>query len=160
MRLNLGCGEYRAEGWVNVDAFGGARADVIADLADLPFEDGLATHVYAGHVLEHIAPVDIPAVLREMRRVLAADGQFCAVGPDCDRIDPARDPDLYRMAAEGHDGIGLNPHAPHLWSCTETRLLKYVRAVFPGAAAVLVAEVPEPWPVVTRTEAWQCAVLA
>lgn len=158
MRLNLGCGEHYAPGWTNVDAFGGVRADVYAPLDALPFDDGSATHVYCGHVLEHIAPVDLPAVLREIRRVL--DGEFCAVGPDCDRIDPAREPDLYAMAAEGHDGIGINPHAPHLWTCTETKLLAFVRAVFPSARPVLVAEVPEPWPVVARGEAWQCALLA
>lgn len=160
MRLNLGCGDHPADGWVNVDAWGGARADVFAPLDTLPFDDGAAELVYAGHVLEHIHQDDLPAVLGEIRRVLAPSGRFCAVGPDCDRIDPAIDPDLYRMAAEGHDGIGLNPHAPHLWSCTETLLLTHIRRVFPDARPVLVADVPEPWPVTIRTEAWQCAVIA
>lgn len=159
LKLNLGCGEHYAPGWVNIDAFGGVRADVFANLDALPYPDSSAELVYAGHVLEHIHPDDLPAVLREVRRVLAPGGQFCAVGPDCDRIDPVREPDLYRMAGEGHDGIGLNPHAPHLWSCTEALLLTYVRRVFPTATAVLVAAVPEPWPVVARGEAWQCAIL-
>ena len=159
MRLNLGCGDHYADGWVNVDAFGGVRADTYAQLGALPFPDGSAEFVYCGHVLEHIAPADLPAVLGEVRRVLAPGGLFCAVGPDCDRIDPAREPDLWRMASAGHDGIGLNPHAPHLWSCTETLLLAHVRAVFPTARPVLVADVPQPWPVVARGEAWQCAVL-
>lgn len=160
MRLNLGCGDYPAADWVNVDAYGGAKADVFSGLDDLPFGDGSATHVYLGHVLEHIAVADLPAVLVEVRRVLAPDGALCAVGPDCDRIDARIDPALFKVASQGHDGIGLNPHAAHLWSCTEALLLEYLRPTFPSVRAVLVADVPQPWPVVVRSEAWQCAALA
>lgn len=158
MRLNLGCGEYHAEGWVNVDAYT-STVDVRARLEALPFLDGSATHVYCGHVLEHIAPIDLPAVLVEIRRVLAADGEFCVVGPDCDRIDPAKEPDLYAIAAK-HVTTLDNPHGSHLWTCTEAKLLSYIQAVFPGARAVLVAEVPETWPGVVRHASWQCAVIA
>lgn len=160
MKLNLGCGEHHVDGWVNVDAFDGSRADVITDIGTLPFIDGAASHIYAGHVLEHVHPDGLAAVLREIRRVLAPNGKLCIVGPDCDRIDAAKDPALYAMASEGHDGLGINPYAPHMWSCTESLLLAHLRGYFPGAAPVLVADVPESWPVVCRTEAWQCAVLA
>lgn len=160
MKLNLGCGEHHADGWVNVDGFEGSRADVITDIRTLPFTDGSASHIYAGHVLEHVHPDALPDVLREIRRVLAPDGQLCIVGPDCDRIDRDKDSALYAMAAEGHDGLGINPYAPHLWSCTEALILAYLGECFPDATPIPVADVPECWPVVCRTEAWQCAILA
>lgn len=159
MKLNLGCGEYPAAGWVNVDGWDGSKADVFASLDALPFAGGSASRVYAGHVLEHVHPDQLGGVLAEIRRVLADDGQFCAVGPDCDRIDPIATPELYAMAAAGRDGIGVNPRADHLWTCTEVLMLAHIRSVFPAARPVLIADVPEPWPVVSRI-GWQCAVLA
>jgi predicted SAM-dependent methyltransferase len=157
VRLNLGCGNFPAAGWVNVDSFSDSGADVIASLDSLPFTDGSAEMVYAGHVLEHVAPKDLSVVLREIRRVLTVDGQFCAVGPDLDRIDGKADPSLYRDALHGGHRW---PGDEHRWGCTETLLLTYIRDVFPHAVPLLVADVPEPWPVTTRVEAWQCAVRA
>ena len=157
MLLNIGSGDFPAKGWVNVDAYAGVNPDVLAGLDSMPFETDSADMVYAGHVLEHIAPEDLPAILSEVRRVLKPGGRFAAVGPDVDRIDPIAQPDLFRMASKGHDGLGVNPHAPHLWDCTEARLLSAVRDVFPKARAVLVADLPEDWPVVSRVD-WQCAV--
>lgn len=160
MRLNLGCGDSPAAGWVNVDAWGGARADVLCDLGSLPFADGSFDMVYAGHVLEHVELTAVGMMLREVRRVLADGGTFCAVGPDCDRIDPVTQPDLYLLASSATDGgEGANPLAQHRWDCTESRLLDEVRAVFPSASAVLVADVPEPFPTF-RAADWQCAVIA
>lgn len=45
----------------------------------LPFEDGCFDRVLAIHVLEHLP--NLPAALREIRRVLRADGQLCVVIP-------------------------------------------------------------------------------
>jgi SAM-dependent methyltransferase len=45
---------------------------VVADVADLPFEDGSADVVLAMHMLYHVP--DIPAALDELRRVLAPGG--------------------------------------------------------------------------------------
>ena len=161
MKLNLGSGDHPVPGWVNIDAFGGARADMFADLRHLPFRDDSMSHIYAGHVLEHIPPDDLPAVLAEVRRVLAPSGRFCVVGPDCDRIDPQKEPDLYLAASSAVDGgEGVNPFAYHLWDCTETRMLAHIGRVFPSAQAVPVADVPEEWPVLVRSAAWQCAVIA
>lgn len=45
---------------------------VVADVAELPFEDGSADVVLAMHMLYHVP--DIPAALDELQRVLAPDG--------------------------------------------------------------------------------------
>jgi DNA-binding transcriptional MerR regulator/ubiquinone/menaquinone biosynthesis C-methylase UbiE len=45
------------------------------DCHSIPYEDGSFDIVYANHLLFYCA--DIPAVLREARRVLKADGLFC-----------------------------------------------------------------------------------
>lgn len=162
MRVNLGSGDYPAPDWTNIDAYPGVNPDIVASVtapAGLPFGDASVDAVYAGHVLEHIDPADLPAALAEIRRVLRPGGRFAAVGPDLDRIDPLASPDLYRQAGAGHDGIGVNPYAPHLWGCTEKQLLAYVQAVFPDARAVPIADLDRFWPAVSRVW-WQCAVEA
>lgn len=88
--LNLGCGDRRHDDWVNADLMPVA-ADVLAiDLRKpLPFPDGSFEGVYASHVLEHLAPIEALALLRECRRVLRPKGTVRVVVPDLERI--ARD---------------------------------------------------------------------
>lgn len=160
MKLNLGCGEYPADGWTNVDSYPGVNPDVVADLVSLPFDDGSADAVYCGHCLEHNGPGELPAILAEIRRVLKPGGELCVVAPDLDRIDPVQQAVLYRMADVGGDGDTGNPRGSHRWGCTETALLAQVRDVFPDAHPVPVGELEgRPWPVVSYV-GWQCAVLA
>ncbi|MBK9493929.1 MAG: methyltransferase domain-containing protein [Xanthomonadales bacterium] len=56
------------------------RLDVIERL---PFDDAVASHVYASHLLEHLMyPGQVAAFLRECRRVLVPDGVLRLVVPD------------------------------------------------------------------------------
>jgi len=74
---------------------------VEGDAAYLPFADGTFRAVIANHTFEHFD--DLPAVLREVRRVLQTDGALFVSVPDastlCDR--------LYRWLA--HGGGHVNP---------------------------------------------------
>lgn len=73
MRLNLGAGGQRLEGWTSLDRAG--DVDVIAELTDpLPFEGGSCEAVLAHHVLCMIPPEALPNLLSEIRRVLQPDG--------------------------------------------------------------------------------------
>lgn len=56
MKLNLGCGFRKAEGYVNVDLQAAAEPDLVLDLEDLPWPwpDGAIAHIRAHHVLEHL----------------------------------------------------------------------------------------------------------
>jgi ubiquinone/menaquinone biosynthesis C-methylase UbiE len=56
------------------------RIDLVrGDARDLPVPDGAADLVYAEDVLELFGPADLRTVLSEVRRVLGAGGQLCAV---------------------------------------------------------------------------------
>ena len=153
MRLNLGCGEFPARRWVNVDSWPGVRPDVAASLLALPFRDRSASRVYAGHVLEHLDyHLEVPDALAEVRRVLTPGGRAVFVTPDCDRATGM--PEHHGAVHGGHRW----PGDEHKWAASESRLLAAVQVWFPGARAVPIGDVPAGWPVVSRA-AWQCAVI-
>lgn len=155
-RLNVGCGEFYADGWVNVDlaADEHRHPDVIADVRSLPFDDGTIARVFCGHLLEHLPRGQVPRALRELARVLAPGGELLVVGPAIERA----------TTDDERDGITLGacrwPHDAHRWVPTADRTLEVVRNVFPDAHPVDVQDIDgERWPITSRV-GWQCAVLA
>lgn len=154
MRVNLGCGEYKADGWVNVDCYAGVAPDVVAELGRLPFDDGEADQIYAGHVFEHVAMERLPMVLLEVARVLASDGTLMVVGPDLDRA-LASWPEVVDEIKSGPSGSW--PGAAHLWDCRESLMLQVLIDAGFEAAPLSIEAVPSAWPVVSRI-GWQFAI--
>ena len=158
MRLNLGCGAYPADGWVNVDLRDdGPKPDVVADLADLPFDDGSADAVYAGHVFEHVGLEDIPAALQEIDRVLVSDGVLMIVGPDLARAETSY-PEAIPDIVPG-DPNPDRPGEAHLWESRESLMLQILTDNGWTAKPLPIMAVPYPWPVVSRI-GWQFAIEA
>tara|TARA_Y100001936_G_scaffold137138_1_gene133922 strand:- start:47 stop:643 length:597 start_codon:yes stop_codon:yes gene_type:complete len=73
VRINLGSGSDKREGYVNIDAFA-EQADIRSDLCTLGIQAGSASEVYCSHVLEHLSEHQVLNALGEMRRVLSPDG--------------------------------------------------------------------------------------
>jgi predicted SAM-dependent methyltransferase len=85
LRLNLGSGPGRIDGWTNVDIVG-MHPDLHWDLRrDLPFPDACAEAVFLEHVLEHIPLAGVVRVLDEARRVLKPGGIVRVGVPDFGR---------------------------------------------------------------------------
>lgn len=82
IRLELGAGMNRLEGWTTIDRNG--LCDLDLDLtAPLPFPDGSVTSVYSSHVLEHfLYPRPMMDLLAECRRVLIPGGQLSVAVPN------------------------------------------------------------------------------
>lgn len=73
-KLNIGCGAFKIEGFLNLDADPRAEPDVVYDLNNLPypFPSGSFDVIEANHILEHL---DDPfAVMTELHRLLAIGG--------------------------------------------------------------------------------------
>lgn len=91
MKLNLGCGNKRKEGFVGVDAFECEAVDVIADLNDhLPFDDDSVDEVWMDNVIEHIP--DIPKLFKEIHRICIQGAQITIMTPHFASIASWRDP--------------------------------------------------------------------
>lgn len=73
-KLNLGCGEFKKEGFVNVDGRNDVDAEVVHDLDvfPYPFKDNSFSHVEADHVLEHLH--DPFGVMNEIHRITKRGG--------------------------------------------------------------------------------------
>lgn len=84
MKLHVGAGASRLEGWVNVDVF---PAELSLNVnRPLPFADGSARLIFASHILEHLYyPGEALRFLRECRRLLAAGGRLRLIVPDIEK---------------------------------------------------------------------------
>lgn len=84
-KLNLGCGRFKKEGFVNVDGDASCSPDVLHDLNSFPypFRSGEFEVIEADHVLEHLQ--DPVAAMREMRRLLAPTGRLTVRVPHFSR---------------------------------------------------------------------------
>jgi len=68
MKLNIGCGRQKIDGYINCDISKEVNPDVLVDLErTLPFEDNSINEILLNRVLEHtIKPIDI---FKELYRV-------------------------------------------------------------------------------------------
>lgn len=166
MRLNVGCGEFLAAGWTNMDMVVTdiIHPDLVMDLYDLPDSITGLTAVYCGHVMEHIPPERIVAVLSDLRARMVSGAGIACVGPDIDRATAMysagqMDKATFDMC-HAHVGDKQWFGDYHYWACRESELAAYMQeAGFSDVHAVpLDSAELDPYPVTSRV-AWQCAVV-
>jgi len=76
MKLNIGCGRNKKEGYINIDKNPVFEPDIIRDITrGLPFNDDSIDEIYTSHCLEHIdSGEDIIFVMNELYRALKPEG--------------------------------------------------------------------------------------
>lgn len=85
LRLHVGAGRHRLDGWVNLDIQALPGVDVVADVrAGLDYENVDA--IYAEHFLEHLALDDALGFLLECHRVLRPGGWLRLSTPNLDWV--------------------------------------------------------------------------
>lgn len=103
-RINIGAGDWKCPGWVNLDypSEWYAKAqnenefipyDIRNDV--LPFDNEVVQQIYCSHVIEHIENTFIATLFREAYRVMCSGGVFRIACPDAEF--------LYQMAKLGKD---------------------------------------------------------
>jgi hypothetical protein len=78
MKLNIGCGFNKLDGYINVDQFPECNPDVLWNLEETPwpFEEGSVEELVAHHVLEHLGQETKMsfAIFKELCRLMRHDG--------------------------------------------------------------------------------------
>jgi hypothetical protein len=85
MKLNLGCGYNRLEGWLNLDSSPESAADRLMPAHDLALEAASASEVRALQLIEHLGFFKAKYFLSECWRVLKPGGPLTLETPDLEK---------------------------------------------------------------------------
>ena len=87
MKLSIGAGARRIEGWTHVDYDPALQPDLLADITEpLPLPDASVECIFCEEVLTQIDPPACVGFLRECRRVLMPGGVVRVLMPDLQRF--------------------------------------------------------------------------
>jgi SAM-dependent methyltransferase len=80
LKLDLGCGQHKQQGYVGIDRMLISGVDVVCDInRGIPFADHSISEVMASHVLEHVE--DLIASMEEIYRVCKHKAVVCILAP-------------------------------------------------------------------------------
>jgi predicted SAM-dependent methyltransferase len=89
IRLNVGSGERRLDGYICVDKYVQGEGIVQGDMLALPYADGSVDEIFCSHALEHLSFADAPKALAEWLRVLRTGGTLTLVVPNMEWVAAA-----------------------------------------------------------------------
>lgn len=99
LKLNVGSGPYKMEGYTNVDLLPGPFVDVVSPADQLPFKDGEVDEILAEHLIEHLTYFQFNKTMAEWFRVLKPGGTLTIECPDllglCKQFVEANEYDRY-----------------------------------------------------------------
>lgn len=82
IRLDLGCGKTKKDGFTGVDRRDYPGVDVVADLTERwPWDESSVEEAHMSHVLEHFTGVERVRVFNELYRVLIPGGKATIITP-------------------------------------------------------------------------------
>ena len=85
-RLQFGCGQFPAPGWLNANLGPGPGVDVRCDIrGGLPLESDSIRYIASMHALCELPYLEVVPALRELRRVLEPGGVLRLGLPDLER---------------------------------------------------------------------------
>ncbi len=135
VKLHLGCGTNKLDGWVNIDSVKGCQPDLVHDITTpLPYRDFSVDEVLAEDLLEHFDKYMRYVVFGEWIRVLKLDGIVTVQVPNFKKI-------LFRYFKFGYDHfvdfifgetmwrseVYIGYFGNHKWGYCEETLKNFVR---------------------------------
>lgn len=104
MKLDLGCGLYKKEGYTGVDPF--VNTDIRRPMWDTGLPDDSVDEIWSDHAFEHLAQAEVIPTLEECRRIIKPTGSITIVVPDlvwcCQQFIAHQTPDWYLHILFGH----------------------------------------------------------
>lgn len=74
MKLDIGCGREKREGYIGIDIAKNSDADIIASALYLPVKDSVVDEIDCSHLVEHLYPEEAQKFFDEILRVLKEGG--------------------------------------------------------------------------------------
>jgi predicted SAM-dependent methyltransferase len=74
VRLHLGCGEKRIDGFINIDGTMTGMADRVMNVLDLDFPANTVDEIYSSHMIEHLTPEQFDVALDNWYTILRPGG--------------------------------------------------------------------------------------
>ena len=76
MKLDIGCGPYKQEGYTGIDKRDLPGVDIVHDLEVIPYPipDGSCSQIRAHHTLEHLKPWLTVDIFNELWRIMEVGG--------------------------------------------------------------------------------------
>ena len=94
LRLNLGCGTQKIDGFLGVDVSPECGADIVHDLKVVPWPwaDDSVDEVLCSHFLEHLTGAERIVFMDELWRVLKPDAAAVMITPHWNSYGAVQDP--------------------------------------------------------------------
>lgn len=139
IRLHIGCGTVRKEGYTNVDLREiPGITDMVADAADLPFEKNTVSEIISFHLIEHFDQPRGKKLIKYWYDLLKEGGKLIAETPDLlamvrrfvkvyeeeGRIRPG-----YMFGCHNKEGREEICNDNHLWGYTQETLAEVFKEV-------------------------------
>ena len=84
MKLNLGCGNNKKGGYINIDTDPQYSPDILSDIQDLTYDNESIDEIIASHVIEHIPMLKVITCLKNWYGWLKHGGALYLAIPDWD----------------------------------------------------------------------------
>lgn len=106
VRVDLGCGKRKQEGFFGIDRFPMPEVDMLADIdLGIPLQDNSVDMLFSSHFLEHAR--DLMFTMREIYRICKHGAQVCIIAPYNEQ--------KLNIANPYHITI-FNEHTPRFWT--------------------------------------------
>jgi len=76
VKLNIGCGKQRLDGYTNIDKYPTDAADIISPAHELKYADDSVDEILSSHMIEHLIQTELDLALAEWFRVLKSGGKL------------------------------------------------------------------------------------
>jgi len=84
IKLNIGCGRHKKEGYINIDIKNskGCDPDVFADCRDLPYKKNTIDVIESYHLIEHLTKPEVIEALKHWYNLLKPEGMLIIECPN------------------------------------------------------------------------------
>ena len=154
IRLNLGCGEYHLQGFINIDRFANVNPDLLADVLYLPYQPGTIDEIYAGHLLEHLTFEEGQNALKYWYGLLKSGGVIGITVPDFDVLAKKHLADSTAASMREFNDMWIYSYVQdslHRYCYNESLLIEIMKA----AGFINLERLPVDHPYFTDSVDWQ-----